>query len=114
MATIHATKDTFDDLVRTDYAVADFFGDYCPACVELAPIFTEASNDYAVLRFLKVNTSQERELAQRFDIHYIPTTIYFRNGEPVQKLVGSMDRETMDKCIAALLYEYPFPELKDE
>ena len=39
---------------------------------------------------------------------------FYRNGEPVQKLVGSMDRETMDKCIAALLYEYPFPELEDE
>ncbi len=114
MAILHATKDNFDELIRTDYAVVDFYGDFCGACVELAPIFTAASNDYAVLRFLKVNTSEERELSERFDIHYIPTTIYFRNGEPVHRAVGSMDRETLDQFIAALLYEYPAPELEDE
>ena len=114
MAIVHATKENFDALVNTDYAVVDFYGDFCGACVELAPIFTAASNDYAVLRFIKVNTSQERELSERFDIHYIPTTVYFRNGKPVFRDVGSMDRETLDKFIAALLYEYPLPERKGE
>ena len=110
MAIYHAAKDTFDDLVHTDYAVVDFYGDYCPACVELAPVFAAAAADYAVLRFIKVNTSQERELADRFQIHYIPTTIYFRNGAPVLRDVGSMERETLDHYIAALLYDSPAPQ----
>lgn len=113
MAMIHATKDNFDALIQTDYAIVDFYGDFCGACVELAPIYAAASNDYAMLRFLKVNTSQERELADRFHIRYIPTTIYFRSGEPVFQDVGSMDRETLDRFIAALLYDYPVPERKD-
>ncbi len=114
MAIFHATKDNFDELLNTEYAIVDFYGDFCGACVELAPIFTAASNDYAALRFIKVNTSVERELSERFDIHYIPCTIYFRNGKEVNRAVGSMDRETLDKFIASLLYEYPAPELKDE
>ena len=113
MAIFHGTKENFDKLLDTDYAVVDFYGTFCGACVELAPIFTAASNDYGVLHFIKVNTSEERELAERFDIHYIPTTIYFRNGQPVNRAVGSMDRETLDKFIASLLYEYPAPELKE-
>ena len=100
MAIFHATKDNFDQLLNTDYAIVDFYGTFCGACVELAPIYTAASNDYGVLRFIKVN--------------YIPTTVYFRNGQEVRRAVGSMDRETLDKMIASLLYEYPAPELKDE
>ncbi len=114
MAIVHATKENFDSLVNTDYAVVDFYGDFCGACVELAPILTAASNDYAVLRFLKVNTSVERELSDRFDIHYIPCTIYFRNGKEIFRDVGSMDRGTLDRFIAALLYEYPVHERKGE
>lgn len=114
MAIFHATKDNFDELANTDYAIVDFYGTFCGACVELAPIYTAASNDYGVLRFIKVNTSDERELGERFDIHYIPTTIYFRNGREVNRAVGSMDRETLDRFIASLLYEYPAPELKDK
>lgn len=114
MAIYHGTKDNLDELLKADYAVVDFYGDFCGACVELAPIFTAASNDYGVIRFIKVNTSVERELSERFDIHYIPTTIYFRNGEPVARAVGYMPRETLDQFIASMLYEYPTPELKDE
>lgn len=113
MAIFQGTKENFDKLLDTDYAIVDFYGTFCGACVELAPIFTAASNDYGVLRFIKVNTSRERALGERFDIHYIPTTIYFRNGKPVNRAVGSMDRETLDKFIASLLYEYPAPELKE-
>ncbi len=113
MAIFQGTKENFDKLLDTDYAIVDFYGTFCGACVELAPIFTAASNDYGVLRFIKVNTSQERALGERFDIRYIPTTIYFRNGKPVNRAVGSMDRETLDKFIASLLYEYPAPELKE-
>ena len=114
MAIIHATKETFDALVNTDYAVVDFYGDFCAPCRELAPILTAASNDYAVLRFIKVNTTEERELSERFEIRYVPTTMYFRNGRSVFQDVGAMDRETLDKFIAALLYEYPVPERKGE
>ena len=114
MAILHATKDNFDELVNTDYAIVDFYGDFCGACVELAPIFAAAGSDYGVLRFIKVNTSEERELSERFNIHYIPCTIYFRGGKEVNRAVGFMGRETMDKMVAALLYEYPFPELKEE
>ncbi len=114
MAIFHATKDNFDELLNTEYAIVDFYGDFCGACVELAPIFTAASNDYAALRFIKVNTSVERELSERFDIHYIPATIYFRNGEPVARAVGSMSREKLDQFIASLLYEYPAPEMDEE
>ena len=113
MAIFHGTKDNFDELLDTDYAVVDFYGTFCGACVELAPVFTAASNDYAVLRFIQVNTSKERDLGKRFDIHYIPTTIYFRNGQPVNRAVGSMDRETLDKFIASLLYESPAPQMDE-
>lgn len=113
MAIFHGTKDNFDKLIDTDYAVVDFYGTFCGACVELAPIFADASNDYGVLRFIKVNTSEEQELGKRFDIHYIPTTIYFRNGKPVNRVVGSMDRKTLDGMLAVLLYDYPAPKVEE-
>lgn len=114
MAIYHGTKDNFDELLNTDYAVVDFYGDFCGACVKLEPIFAAASSDYAGIRFIKVNTSVERKLSERFDIHYIPATFFFRKGEPVAQAVGYMGRKTLDKFIASMLYEYPAPELKED
>lgn len=104
MAVYEATIENFDQLVDTDYAVVDFYGDHCGYCVMLEPIYTAASNDYRMLRFIRVNTSKYPELAQRFQIQPIPDLLFFRNGALFHRNLGYVDRESLDKHIATLLY----------
>jgi len=104
MALIEATDKDFDELIQTEYAVVDFYGDHCGACTFTAPYFREAADDMAFIRFIKVNTSRYPELAKRFDIKGIPAFFYFYNGEVVHKSVGGMTTKEIRKQVAAMLY----------
>lgn len=104
MAVYEATEKNFDELLNTEYAVVDFYGDHCGPCKMLAPVYNEASNDLAMLRFIKVSTDQCRELAKRFDIHLVPTLLFFRDGRAVHACKGAMDRKTLNEHLAKLLY----------
>lgn len=104
MAVIEANEKNFDELVQGEYAVVDFYGDHCGACVFTAPYFRSASDEMAFIDFIKVNTSAYPSLAKRFDIKSLPTFIYFEKGKPVHKSIGGMDTKMINKQIAELLY----------
>ena len=99
-----ATNQNIDELLKTDYAVVDFYGDHCGACVVLAPVYNEASNDLAMLRFIKANVDQDRELGERFHIKALPTLLGFRNGELVLEDGGAKDQAALYEMLGKLLY----------
>lgn len=105
MAMLEADIENFDSIIDTDYAVVDCYGDFCAACVILEPVYTAAANDMAFVRFAKVNLSQYPDIAERFGIDAMPTLLFFRNGELVHRVLGSMDREELDKHLAQMLYQ---------
>ena len=67
--------------------VVDFFATWCGPCKMLAPVF---ENDAT---FLKVDIDQSLELAQQFRISTVPTMMIFKDGKPVETLVGFMPKE---------------------
>ncbi len=105
MAVIEATAETFDELIQTEYAMVDFYGDHCGACAFTAPFFREVSDDLAMIRFIKVNTTRYPEFTKRFDISGIPVFLCFRNGELTHRKDGAMDRETILASLAKMMYE---------
>lgn len=105
MAIIEANTDNFDELTAEGYAVADCYGDFCSACVMLEPVYTSAANDMAFINFSRINISRYPEIADRFNISAIPTLLFFRNGELVHRIEGSMDRAELDGHIACMLYQ---------
>lgn len=105
MAVIEATTETFDELIQTEYAVVDFYGDHCGACAFTAPFFREAADDMAMIRFIKVNTTTYPEFARRFGISGIPAFLYFRDGRQVHRSEGGMERPQINKNLAQMMYE---------
>lgn len=104
MAVIEATSENFDELIQTEYAMVDFYGDHCGACEATAPYYREVADDMAFVRFIQVNTSVHKKLARRFKIFGIPTFCYFCNGELVRSSSGSMNAEMIHEQLAKLLY----------
>lgn len=104
MAVIEARNDNFDELIKEGYTVVDFYGDHCSVCVLTAPIYREVSEEMARIRFLKLNTSTYPKLAKRFEIKGLPTFCFFYNGELIRKKEGGVDRESLQKNIAEVLY----------
>lgn len=84
--------------------IIDFYADWCRPCKMVAPIMTEFSEKYkGQVIIYKVNTDQERELAQFFSIRSIPTVFFCpKNGDP-QMTQGALPKESFEKIITDVL-----------
>jgi thioredoxin 1 len=86
------TDSTFDEEVKgaSEPVLVDFWAEWCGPCKMIAPTLEELSRDYAGrLRIGKLNVDDNPDVARRFEVMSIPTLILFKDGEPVQRLIGA-------------------------
>lgn len=80
--------------------LVDFWASWCGPCKMIAPVLEELAADYnGRVRVLKVNVDENPDTASRYGIMSIPTMIIFKNGEPVQTLVGFRNKEELKGII---------------
>jgi len=80
--------------------VVDFYADWCGPCKLIGPIISELSEQYedkAIIR--KINVDNDKEIATRFGIRSIPTILFFKNGEIVEKQVGQVYKSQLEEMI---------------
>ncbi len=71
-------------------AVVDFYADWCGPCRMVSPIIESLSREYSGrVKFAKIDTDANQDLAARFDIMSIPTVIVFKNGKIQEQIVGA-------------------------
>ena len=83
---------TFDEEVKgaSEPVLVDFWAEWCGPCKMIAPTLEEISRDYAgKLKVGKLNVDDNPDIARRFEVMSIPTLILFKDGEPVQRLIGA-------------------------
>ncbi len=82
--------------------LVDFWGDHCPPCVALAPVFEELAVEYGDrVDFFKLNVGDNRKIPAAYSILSIPTLILFKGGKPVQQLVGFRGKVALKKLLEA-------------
>ena len=88
---LDVSQGEFDNFIKKDLALVDFFADWCMPCVMMAPVMDGLSLKFkGKIKFGKVNIEKHNELAQRFGILSIPNFILFKNGKQVEQFIGSM------------------------
>ena len=90
-APVQVTDGSFEELVvNSDTPVlVDFWAEWCGPCKMIAPILDEIANDMAgklVIGKLDIDVNQDTAMA--FGVMSIPTLLLFKNGEPVERIVG--------------------------
>ncbi|KAL2123090.1 hypothetical protein VTJ04DRAFT_3545 [Mycothermus thermophilus] len=79
-------------LTSSKIVVADFYADWCGPCKVVSPIFEQLSTALSrpgVLTFAKVNTDQQKDIAQAYRVTALPTFIVFRNGNVTDRVTGA-------------------------
>jgi thioredoxin len=97
---------TWDDEVgkAPGLVMVDFWAVWCGPCQMVAPIVDELAGEYAgKLKVLKLNTDENPEIAGQFQIMSIPTILFFKGGQPVEKVIGARPKRQFKEIIDQLL-----------
>lgn len=91
----------FDSRVkRSGLILVDFWAPWCAPCGMVAPVLEAIAKDYAGrLTIGKLNTDENPQTAMKFNIMSIPTMILFKDGKPVESIIGAVPRAQIESVI---------------
>ena len=90
----HVTDAAFEQEVQGETPVlVDFWAEWCGPCRMVAPVLEQIAAEQAGrLKIVKLNVDENVNTPQKFGITGIPTMILFKNGQPVERIVGFMPK----------------------
>lgn len=103
---LEITNDNFEEVVlKSDKPVlVDFWAEWCGPCRIVGPIVDELHNEYEGKAVVgKVNVDSNAEISAKFGIRNIPTLLIFKNGEVVDKQVGTAPKELLAEKLDAAI-----------
>jgi thioredoxin 1 len=80
---------SYNDLIKSDkLTVIKFFGTWCGPCKVLAPVLEGVTKNYPDVNFGEVDIDQERNITISEGIRGVPAVIFYKNGQPLDRLAG--------------------------
>jgi thioredoxin 1 len=76
--------------------LVDFWAAWCGPCRAIAPVVDEIAGEYAGrMKVVKLDTDESNDTAQRYQVMSIPTLLLFKNGQPVERVVGALPKAAL-------------------
>lgn len=102
---LEITDASFQEVLKSGKPVViDFWAEWCGPCRMVGPIVEELANDYADKVVIgKVDVDSNDEITSKYGIRNIPTILFFKDGEIVDKQVGAAQKSVLVEKIDKLL-----------
>lgn len=84
--------------------LVDFWADWCGPCKMIAPSIDELASELdGQIKFAKVDVDENPGIAMKYGIRGIPTLLVFKNGAPIDQMVGAQPKSAIKKRLEAAL-----------
>ena len=106
MSALHLDEKNFDaEVVKSSLPVlVDFWAEWCGPCKMIGPIIEQLAVELqGKMKVGKVNVDEASELAGQFNVMSIPTLLIFKDGKPVDQIVGAMPKDRLLAKLKAYL-----------
>ena len=100
------TDSDFDqEVLEADTVVlVDFWAEWCGPCKMVAPVLDDLSQEYdGKIKFTKVDVDENPQTAMKYGIRSIPTLLVFKDGSPVDQVVGAVPKAVIKKRLDSAL-----------
>jgi thioredoxin 1 len=98
MSALHLDEKNFEgEVLKSSLPVlVDFWAEWCGPCKMIAPIIDQLSVELqGKIKVAKVNVDESPDLAGKFNVMSIPTLLIFKNGQPVDQIVGALPKDRL-------------------
>ena len=105
MAVTDVTEKTFVDevLMAAGLVVVDYWADWCAPCKQMSPILDELAAEFGEVKFVKVDTNTNPNLAAEQGVLSLPTLQFFHGGRVEKSLTGGKTKNALKKAINELI-----------
>lgn len=104
MAIKNANRDNFNHLIGDDFTIVDFYSESCVPCKMLSRILEDLDAEIPFLNIVKLNITENEELAKEYHIMGVPTIHFYTKGQLAESHVGVLQRQALKDIVAKYLY----------
>ena len=107
MSHLTFTDENFNQEVLNskELVLVDFWAPWCGPCQMMGPVIDELAKDYKgkAIKIGKINIDENSDTPSKLSIMSVPTLVFFKDGKPIEQLVGVQSKEGLKKKINDLL-----------
>lgn len=102
---VKITNENFESLKQSGKPmVVDFWAEWCGPCKMIGPIISQLAEEYdGKMVVAKCNVEECEDIAAEYGIRNIPTLLFFKNGEVVDRMVGGANKQMLQQKFDANL-----------
>ena len=102
---LQITDESFREFIAGDKpVVVDFWAEWCGPCRMIGPIIEELADEYKDKAIIgKMNVDENDDVPVEYGIRSIPTVLFFKNGELVDKHIGVGSKSLFEDKLKAIL-----------
>ncbi len=96
---INEVEEFNEEITKTQNILVDFFATWCGPCQMLSPILEKFSELHRDITVLKIDIDKMRELAIKYEIEFVPTLIFIKNGQTIRSTSGVLSNSELEEFI---------------